>query len=505
MLTSPKPLCEPLAALETLGKNLWLPVIPNAHSVPSPNSVALRLEACCAIRARLMEGKTPFVENETWPSAEVCAAFGAKFKQLTLTKYSRNSESFTDQVLKVMLWHLDSVPRLRDQGASESEALTQAAQGFAAEWEDMSAELEEAYKIFDSLGDGLRFLRWDLTKGTLHREAWEHLLAIRALLERLPAIKNLITELGRSEPSDLPPEPSLQPTEVLREQQVMTVSLQKVKLPEREVETSGVRRSARVERMLPQEGVTLSHPVLKWLWHARRVERALLTFDDEARSEEPMPTPQAREIKLTVLQPKPRLTCGPMIVVVDTSGSMFGAPEGVAKACVLQAMRVAHAQKRPCYVIGFGGPGELFTRELKLDSEGIEALLDFMSQSFGGGTDVADPLEHALGLVEREQWRLADVLIASDGEFGVTRDVLERLREAKAQLGLRVQAVLIADRRTMGLNEIADHIFWLKDWRKYGLAAGAPTAAPHAAEEAAATPVHAENLTQLYFPNAGRI
>jgi uncharacterized protein with von Willebrand factor type A (vWA) domain len=31
-----------------------------------------------------------------------------------------------------------------------------------------------------------------------------------------------------------------------------------------------------------------------------------------------------------------------MIVCLDTSGSMRGAPENVAKACVLQALRTAH-------------------------------------------------------------------------------------------------------------------------------------------------------------------
>ncbi len=503
MKLSPTSLCDPLETLSQLNRTLWLPIIPNAHEVVSDNVIATRLDACAAIRERLMRGDVPFTMDDAWPSARVRALMGASIARLSLTKYARNSEPFAEQVLKAMLWHLDRVPMYRDHGMSDDEALLAASEGFASEWEEMGAELEEAYKIFDSLGDGLRFLRWDLTKGSLHRERWDKLLAIRALLDKLPAIKQMIERLGRREASEMPLMPTLEPVAVMREEVALAFLPQAVKLPEREVETSGVHRGARVERMLPQEGVTLPHPKLKWLWHARRVEHALLTFDDEAKVMEPMPTPVPRVVQRTEFKQAPRPQRGPMIVVVDTSGSMFGAPEAVAKACVLQAMRVAHAQSRPCYVIGFGGPGELFTRELSLTSEGMEALLEFIGQSFGGGTDVAEPIEHALALLEREQWRTADCLIASDGEFGVTPEVLLRLRAAKAELNLRIEAVLIADRKTLGLAEIADEIYWLKEWRKYGVVGVVPDASVHKGA-IDTVPVHSQNLTEMYFPNAKR-
>lgn len=515
MLNSPTALCDPLQAMEELNRTLWLPVLPNSHDVAIDGEhakppVALRLDACVQIRARLLEGKLPFGEvKDAWPSAAVRAQMGAAIARLELAKYSKQNDNFAEQVLKAMLWHLDRMPQLRDAGMTPETALEAACEGFANEWEAMSAELEEAYKIFDSLGDGLRFLRWDLTKGSLHRERWDKLLAIRDLLERIPAIKQMIERLGRRQVTEQSALAKLEPVQVMREESALSFAEQAVQLPERAVETTGVQRGARVERMLPQEGVTLPHPILKWVWHARRVEHSLLTFDDEAKVMEPMPTPTPRMMQRTELRSSPRPQRGPMIVVVDTSGSMFGAPEAVAKACVLQAMRVAHAHQRPCYVIGFGGPGELFTRELSLDSEGIEALLEFMAQSFGGGTDVAEPIEHALALIEREAWRMADCLIASDGEFGVTPEVLARLRAAKAALDLRIEAVLIADRKTLGLSEIADEIYWLKDWRKYGLSVvankDAPSSAQAAHQRASETvPVHSQNLTEMYFPNAKR-
>lgn len=48
---------------------------------------------------------------------------------------------------------------------------------------------------------------------------------------------------------------------------------------------------------------------------------------------------------------------GPIILCLDTSGSMRGAREVVAKALALECMRGAHRQQRPCYLYAFSGPG----------------------------------------------------------------------------------------------------------------------------------------------------
>jgi hypothetical protein len=62
---------------------------------------------------------------------------------------------------------------------------------------------------------------------------------------------------------------------------------------------------------------------------------------------------------------------------------MRSAPEAVAKACVLQALRCAQAQGRGCTLIAFGGPGDLLVRSLD-GTHGPDALLDLMGQGFDG-------------------------------------------------------------------------------------------------------------------------
>jgi uncharacterized protein with von Willebrand factor type A (vWA) domain len=184
------------------------------------------------------------------------------------------------------------------------------------------------------------------------------------------------------------------------------------------------------------------------------------------------------------------------MVCLDTSGSMQGAPEQVAKACVLQAVRSAHAGRRACRLMAFGGPDELLEQDLSLDAAGLSALLDLMGQSFDGGTDVQTPMERAIATVQSQGWAEADLLIVSDGEFGVTHATLVALRDAKQRLGLRVHGVLIGDRETVGLTEVCDRLHWVRDWRRYGQASA------HLADNF--SPVHSRSLTAMYFPNAIR-
>jgi uncharacterized protein with von Willebrand factor type A (vWA) domain len=67
---------------------------------------------------------------------------------------------------------------------------------------------------------------------------------------------------------------------------------------------------------------------------------------------------------------------------------MRGPPENVAKACVLQVLRTAHSAQRACTLLAFGGAGELLERDMALTTDGLQALMDTMGQSFDGGTDV---------------------------------------------------------------------------------------------------------------------
>jgi uncharacterized protein with von Willebrand factor type A (vWA) domain len=166
-----------------------------------------------------------------------------------------------------------------------------------------------------------------------------------------------------------------------------------VRVPDMPGETRGIHRADRLARMLPAEAMLLGHPRLRLVWHARRAERTLLCYEDDDRMT------GTRQHEAPVLQPRPdphaakALELGPLLVCVDTSGSMQGGSEPVAKAVVLEAMRAAHAQGRACHVFAFGGPDEVIEIEVRVDRAGIERRQQFLGQSFRGGTDICGPLE----------------------------------------------------------------------------------------------------------------
>jgi uncharacterized protein with von Willebrand factor type A (vWA) domain len=229
---------------------------------------------------------------------------------------------------------------------------------------------------------------------------------------------------------------------------------------------------------------------LRALFAARLAEQSLLGWQHRDRWAEPAWVREPGAARVPRPEVRPVLEAGPIVVCVDTSASMAGGPERVAKAIVVQALRTAATERRRCWVYAFSGARQCAEIELSSDLDGLRRLADFVAESFHGGTDVMEPIERALARVRRDGWRQADLLIASDGEFGPTAGTVAAVAEARRTLGLRVQGVLIGDRETKGLRSIVDDTFWVRDWRRYG--------ERHGQVE---SPVHDRNLTGLYFPN----
>jgi uncharacterized protein with von Willebrand factor type A (vWA) domain len=274
----------------------------------------------------------------------------------------------------------------------------------------------------------------------------------------------------------------------------LTLCVIETRLPGAPGEITGVRFSSRPERMLASEAVMLRHPVLRKLWRARHAEARLLSWESEAVLTDWRVDPQAAARRPAGPPETEPLQRGPIIVCLDTSGSMRGAPENIAKATVIAVLRAAHEARRGCRLIAFGGPDEVIERDLGTGEAGLHAMLELMGQSFDGGTDIQTPIGRAIDSVHDARWASADLLIVSDGEFGCVPQTLERLRRAREELGLRVQGVLVGDRETMGLLEVCDDIFWVRHWRRH-----ADGLTLHGRGH---SPVHSKSLTALYFPNA---
>jgi uncharacterized protein with von Willebrand factor type A (vWA) domain len=476
----------PLAPLTRLARGLWLGGLTHSQGGIEPRLAGLERAGLA-----LLAGRLPEAEEWPWAPGRLITGLAALLVELELPRFCEGRHEMTDMLLQSLLFHLDFIVDYQDRGASEAGALAMALEALGADWRDRTGMVGELTEIFGEMGDLPKNTRWDRLQGLLKSEGWQEVVRIRRLLERLPELAKAIRRLGRTrqgeewDPVGREPELVLEPAVALREKR------RTVRVPELPGETRGVTRSGRIARMLPAESMLLAHPRLRLIWHARHAERALLTYEDDDRMSEVLHE-EAPTLRPS-LKPRPerRFEMGPILVCVDTSGSMSGGAEAVAKATVLEAVRAAHAQKRPCHLIAFGGEGEMLELDLFVDPEGIARLAAFLAQGFRGGTDICGPITRCVELAEAAAWRQADLLLATDGEFGATPELAERLATLKTGRGLRVQGVLIGDRETIGLLELADEILWVRDWRRFG-------------GSEAASPVHSKSLTAMYFPGALR-
>lgn len=489
-----------LEPLEELGRPMWLPAMIN-----SEGSFHARLKALQGWRSRLLAGRNPIGTGQEalqadWPGVDLATVMQALIEKLELARLTNAHEALTEQVMRSLLWHIDRLA-LAQGHVGRAEAIDLVARSFDADWDQPRIDLKELLHVFESLDGVQNFATFSELRGLLQTEAWQAVLDAHRAIASLPKLAKLIHLLGRARPGDEEVDSSVASINVQVKTRAWVRQMADVELPGAGYETEGVRRSNDLSRLLASEAMQLRRPAsavgqkrakrLRRLFAARLVEQSLLTYQQRDRWIEPtwvlsdQVSMQPRQL------PRPRLQAGPLIICIDTSSSMAGGPEAVGKAVVLEAMKIAHRERRDCRVYAFSGPGDLTSFDLPMSAGGIGRIAQFLAGSFHGGTDIVEPIEQALDDIQSSRWQRADLIIASDGEFGATRATRDRLLSVKTTQQLRVQGILVGDRETMGLREVCDDIFWVQDWRRYGNR--------HGQNE---TPVHDRNLTGIYFPNA---
>lgn len=354
------------------------------------------------------------------------------------------------------------IARLRARAERETAQRTPTSDArLVAAWEETARAWAAVAEVFGDLGEMLG-RGWDLSQGVLRHVGWQDLVRLRKLIEELPQLREIVRSLGRlhaSETTTPIADTLFVPVRRLEEER------RDVWTPGVPAEMRGIERSGEIARMLPLEAVNLGHPKLRMLWHARRAERALLTYRVEGIEVER--TLVERESTAEVESTAPRRERGPILVVLDTSGSMHGLPERVAKALVLEALRVAHAERRACLLFAYSGPGQIAEHRLELSAQGIGGLLAFLGVSFGGGSDEIGVLTKVVQQLEEQQWRKADVIFVSDGEWPASEAAIALVQRAR-EAGTRFHGVQIGNRGTTGLHALCDPVHVFQDWGAVG-------------------------------------
>lgn len=130
---------------------------------------------------------------------------------------------------------------------------------------------------------------------------------------------------------------------------------------------------------------------------------------------------------------------GPILIVLDGSGSMSGERNVWARATAMCLLHIARLEKRDFGLIEFSSGGQLaewlFPAKKPMEAE---AVIDMASHMFGGGTTPIIGVQRATDVMkEAEPFRKADVVLIGDGEASFGPED-ERLRSALVEMGVRL-------------------------------------------------------------------
>lgn len=283
---------------------------------------------------------------------------------------------------------------------------------------------------------------WDMSGGTWKNVGFELLKKYAAILENDKVIIELAAMLGRYRKIE----------KEFEEVEIEKVIL-KPKFKTRHAskgEVIGITESDDISSMLPIEAATLLNPLTRAIFLKKFAEKKLTTYDFKSQ----FINLEEISIKEKQLQEKNEGK-GPIIICVDTSGSMHGTPEQVAKTICFALTKTALKDKRKCFLISFSTKIE--TIELTDLQNSLDKLISFLSMSFNGGTDANPALEKSLELLGTDNYRKADILMVSDFIMNeLSTEIIAKIESAK-ETKTRFHSLTISDKSNMNVIKQFNH------------------------------------------------
>jgi len=175
--------------------------------------------------------------------------------------------------------------------------------------------------------------------------------------------------------------------------------------------------------VLPSEFARLNHPLAKLDFRRRYLERNLLQFKKTGSD---------------------KAGKGPIMLMVDESGSMHGERIAWAKAVGMGLCWIAQKQKRSMIIGGFSSSGQIWTKEFPQGKITSAEMEWFAQQFYGGGTDFEMALEgcvKSIRATKMQHFKKADVVFISDGDCYIGSKFREKFKATKKELGMRVMAI----------------------------------------------------------------
>lgn len=262
---------------------------------------------------------------------------------------------------------------------------------------------------------------------------------LAAIMRRNPIVRELAKQLGRSQQ--------------LPERKFKALSSRN--------ETNRIRRASHTDirgvtmgdelsHLLPIEYSMLATPRLYKVFLKRYVEKQLQMFDSRSMTNARVRRGEDRGNELSLPQER-----GPVIACVDTSASMAGTYEEIAKAIVLCVIFLAEREQRPCRVILFSS--DIHTIEFRSPKEAFERLAGFFCNTFHGATDFTPVVTEAIRTLRQDEYSEADLLMLSDFDAESLPASLHLQMEDMKEQGVEVYAVAFGHRVNGSYIDLSDH------------------------------------------------
>ena len=240
---------------------------------------------------------------------------------------------------------------------------------------------------------------WDLSKNVWQKTDLDILARYAEFLEREGSIQKLTEMLGRMDSA----ERELRAEE--RKEKVFETEWKAEHATKAEL--VGIHESDDLSNALPTEVALLADQPTETYFFKKFAEKKLMTWEYEAQI-----LAEKESLEKAIVARPEKKERGPVIICVDTSGSMHGEPETIAKTVAFAILRIALREDRACYLISFStGIQTLKLNDLR---ESLDKLIDFLKMSFHAGTDPEPALSEALSQLKDGEYKDADILVISD-------------------------------------------------------------------------------------------
>lgn len=260
---------------------------------------------------------------------------------------------------------------------------------------------------------------WDLSNRPFETSGFEILEQFAKLLEQDESLQELAKMIGKQSR-----------TQEIFEKEMRDKIVIKTEWhpkPAYRGEINGLRYSSDIASVLPAELAMMKNPAAKKLFQLKFAQKQLLSFDYQNDKAESKEEHESEEVDVAKKDQK-----GPVIICVDTSGSMQGTPENIAKTVTFALSKIAMEEERKCYLISFSTEIETLDMSDFKSGDALTRIVQFLRMSFNGGTDASPALKHAVQMLQKDGYKNADVLMISDFVMGtLPDDLVKSIEEEK--------------------------------------------------------------------------